>query len=228
MYNLHNLTRNTDIDAYMRSAQKKSSHCYYNENSLGDIHVTWQPKRVDWNAHVWTMMTLLYQSVEMVDAIEWACVLCGYPFKTTEWIEQRICFKFCIELEHSSAETIWWFRKLQLWATGDWHLHHWKCACSCITSHAEFWGKISNHPGDSGLLQPRFGALLLLDFLKTEITFEREENSDDWWDSRKYNRAADGDWENYVRSQVAYFEGDWSALSYVCLLYTSPSPRDLH
>ena len=27
-------------------------------------------------------------------------------------------------------------------------------------------------------------------------------------DSGKYNRAADGDWENCVRSQGAYFEGD--------------------
>ena len=27
-------------------------------------------------------------------------------FKMTEHVEQRICIKFCIKLEHSSAETI--------------------------------------------------------------------------------------------------------------------------
>ena len=42
-------------------------------------------------------------------------------FKMTE---QRICIKFCIKLEHSSTETIWMIRKAQLWATGDWELHH--------------------------------------------------------------------------------------------------------
>ena len=87
-------------------------------------------------------------------------------------------------------------------------------------SYAEFFGKISNHPGDSVPLQPRFGALWLLAFPKTKITFEREEISDHWWDSGKYDRAADGNWENCVRSQGAYFEGDWGVLSYVqCSLY---------
>ena len=32
-------------------------------------------------------------------------------------------------------------------------------ACSCILSCAEFFGETSNHPGDSGPLQPRFDAL---------------------------------------------------------------------
>ena len=52
--------------------------------------------------------------------------------------------------------------------------------------------------------------------IKTKITFEREEISDHQWDSGKYNWAADGDWENCVRSQGAYFEGDWG----VIVLYT--------
>ena len=33
-------------------------------------------------------------------------------------------------------------------------------------SRAEFYGGTSNHPGDSALLQPRFGALRLLAFTK--------------------------------------------------------------
>ena len=33
-------------------------------------------------------------------------------FKMTEWVEQWICIIFCVKLEHSSAETIQWFRKL--------------------------------------------------------------------------------------------------------------------
>ena len=79
-------------------------------------------------------------------------------------------------------------------------------------SCAEIFGETSNHPGDSALLQPRFGTLQLLAFPKTKITYEREEISDHWWDSGKYNGAADRDWQNRVRSQGAYFEGDWGVI----------------
>ena len=54
-------------------------------------------------------------------------------------------------------------------------------------------------------LQPRFGTLWHLAFPKTKITFEREEVSGHWWNSGKYDRAADGDWENCVRSQGGLF-----------------------
>ena len=56
----------------------------------------------------------------------------------------------------------------------------------------EDFGETSNHPGDSVPLQPRFGALQLLAFPKTKISFEKEEISDHQWDSGKYDRAADG------------------------------------
>ena len=58
---------------------------------------------------------------------------------------------------------------------------------------AECFGETSNHPGDSASQQPRFGALRLLPFPKTKITFEREEISDCQWDSGKYNGRVHGD-----------------------------------
>ena len=78
--------------------------------------------------------------------------------------------------------------------------------------HSFFFCKTSNHPGDSAPLQPRFRALWLLAFLKTKISFEREEISDYQRDSGKYDGAADSDWENCVRSQGAYFEEDWGII----------------
>ena len=68
--------------------------------------------------------------------------------KMTEPVEQQICIKFCIKLEHSPVETI-----LIMWkatATGNWWLaaSSQQCACSCIMSHAECFGETSNHPGD--------------------------------------------------------------------------------
>ena len=53
-----------------------------------------------------------------------------------------------------------------------------QCACSCIMSCAEYFGKTLNHPGDSVPLQSRFGTLQLLAFPQAKITFERVEISD--------------------------------------------------
>ena len=133
-------------------------------------------------------------------------------FKITEWVEQWICIKFCIKLEHSPTETIWMIQETV--TVGNWWLtaSSWQHACSCIRTSAVFFGKTSNHPGDPAPLQPRFGTLQLLAFPQTKITFEREEISDCWWNSGKYDAAADGDWENIVRSQGAYFEGDWGVI----------------
>ena len=136
----------------------------------------------------------------------------------TERIEQWICIRFCIKLEHSSVETTWMIQNAT--AMGNW----WLAASSqqhahpCIMSCAEFFGKTSNHPGDSAPQQPRFGTRWLLAFPKTKITFEREEISDCQWDSGKYNGTADGDWENCVRSQGAYFERD-SGIFVLCTMF---------
>ena len=80
---------------------------------------------------------------------------------------------------------------------------------SCL---GQFFGKTSNPAGDSASLQPRFGTVWLLAFPIINITFEREEIWDHRWDSGKYNGAADGYWENCVRSQSAYFEENWGII----------------
>ena len=140
--------------------------------------------------------------------------------------------KWLREQSHKSAPTfvlslnipLWklfgWFRRPQIWATGDWQLHHNNAPAhaSCLV---QFLGKTSNHPGDSVLQQPRTGALRLLAFPKTKITFEREEILDCWWDSGKYDRAADGNWENCVRSQSAYSERDWGIIV-LCTMFLVP------
>ena len=123
-------------------------------------------------------------------------------FKMTEQVQQWTCIKFWVNLGHSSMETIHMIKKEA--AMGNWwlaalSLQH---AHSCfITSHAGFFfGKTSNYPGDS--------ALRILAFLKTKITFKREEIPDHRWDLGKYDGAADGDWENCMRSHGTS-EGDW-------------------
>ena len=108
-------------------------------------------------------------------------------------------------------------------AMGNWWLAHssQQCTCSCIMPLSEFFDETPNHPGDSAPLQPRFGALWLLAFPQTKMTFESEEISYHWWNSEKYNGAADGEWKNCVRSQGAYFEGDWGVIALCTMLVVS-------
>ena len=107
-------------------------------------------------------------------------------------------------------------------AMGNW----WLAASSQQHTHyasrlVQFFGETSNHPVDSALLQPTFGALWFLVFPQTKITFEREEISDCQWDSGKYEGTADSDWKTCVRSQGAYFEGDWDTIVLCMMLLVS-------
>ena len=101
---------------------------------------------------------------------------------------------------------------MQLWATSDWQLHHNNVSAhaSCLVQSFLVKHQITQ------VTQPRYSPdLVPCDFWlfpKTKITFEREDISDHQWDSGIYTRAADGDWENCVRSQGAYFEGDWGII----------------
>ena len=113
-------------------------------------------------------------------------------------------------------------------AMGNWWLaaSSGQHACSCIMSRAVF-DKISNHSGDLAPLQPRCGTLRLLAFpkLKSPLKGKRfhtiDENQENMTRqlmviptkdfaecSEQWKRC----WENCVRSQGAYFGGDWGTI----------------
>ena len=69
-------------------------------------------------------------------------------------------------------------KRQQLWASGDWNLHHDNVPAHSSSHVQTSFGKISYHSGLSAPLQPRFGSLRLLAFLKTETAIEGEEISD--------------------------------------------------
>ena len=115
-----------------------------------------------------------------------------------------------------------WFRRPQLWTTGDWQLPHHNTPAHASHLVQRFLVKQQTTQVTQPSYRFKFGALWLLAFPKTKITFEREEISDHWWDSGKYDEGADGNWENCVRSQSTYFEGDWG-INVLCTFLISSS-----
>ena len=132
--------------------------------------------------------------IAAVDAVEWTRILCGYHIQN-EWVEQWICVKFWVKLEHSSMETIHSSEGHSYGAPGDWQLHHNNVPAHIACLMQSFLVK---HQLTQALLQVRFGALWLLAL--TKITFEKDKISDHRGDSGKYDKAADGNWKNCVRS----------------------------
>ena len=134
-------------------------------------------------------------------------------------LSQTINKEYYLNILHGLRDAIWW-KQLQLWGTRDWQLHDDNVSTHTSCLMQRFWWNIES-PRWVSPLQPRFGALQLLAFPKTKITLERGEISDHWWDSGKYNGAADGNWENCVRSQGAYFEGNWGIIVLCTMFFVS-------
>ena len=139
-------------------------------------------------------------------------------FKMTERVEQQICPNFVLSLNIPLEKLFGWFRSQLVIGTFITTtcplMHHISCR--------GFWQNIKS-PKWLSPLQPRFGILWLLALPKTKIIFERKEISDHQWDLGKYNGAADGGWENCVRSQGAHFEGDWGVIVLCTMFLVSSS-----
>ena len=107
----------------------------------------------------------------VVDAIQWACILCGHHIQN-DWVSNKSTSNFVFSLHIPLWKLLRWFRRPTVWATGDWQLQHDNkhTQASCLMQF--LFCETSNHPGDSAPLQPRFGALWVLAVPKTKITFE--------------------------------------------------------
>ena len=138
--------------------------------------------------------------------------------KITEQVEQQIALNFVLSLNISPWKLFRWFRRPQLWATGDWQLHH-NNAHAQASRVVQFLWNIKS-PRWLSPLRPRLGTLWLLACPKIKSTL-REEISDQWWDSGKYDEAADGNWENCVRGKVPTLKGDWGVIVLCTVLLVS-------
>ena len=120
-----------------------------------------------------------------------------------------------LSLNISSVKAIWMIQKAA--AKGNWWLaaSSWQHACSCITSHAKFFAKHQITQVTQTLYSPDLVPCNFWLFPKTKITFEREEISNGWRESGKYDRAADGYWENCEVPMCLL----WRGLRHHCPIY---------
>ena len=139
-------------------------------------------------------------------------------FKMTKWVEQWICIKFYVRLEHSSVETIQMIQKAT--AMENWWLAASSPEHTCSRIMSDFWWNIETPK----VTQPHYSPdLVPHDFwlfpkLKSPLKGKRFQTINE---SGKYDGAADGNWENCVRSQSAHFEGDRGVIA-LCTMFFVP------
>ena len=132
-------------------------------------------------------------------------------FKMTEQVEQWICIKFCVKLEHSSAETLQMIQKTTGMSNWWWATSSQQCTRSLIMSYAEFFDETLNYPGDSATLQHRFGNSWLLAFPQTKNTFDWKRR--DFRSSGRFRKMWRGSWW-WLEELCEYFEGEFFEWDY--------------
>ena len=129
----------------------------------------------------------------------------------TEWVEQRICSKFCIKLDHSSVETILMIQKAA--AMANWWLHHNNVPTHALHPLQSFFVKHQN----TQVTQPHYSPdLVSWDFclfpkLKPPLKRKRFQTIDEIQENTMGQLMASY-WENCVRSPGASFEGGWGII----------------
>ena len=150
--------------------------------------------------------------------------MCAVWLCTQNDIEQWIFIKFCMKLEHSSAETIKMIQKAA--AVGNWWLaaSSGQHTCSCITSCAKFFSKTINHP----MIQPPYSPdLVPCDFWlfpkwKSPLKGKRFQTLDEIQENMTRQLTVTG--RTVGGPRVSTLQGTEVSLSYEqCFLYLVPS-----
>ena len=172
---------------HTRSVWNKPSHRWYNQNGLHSIDVTWRPRRVDWNARAWTMATSQYQLVGG-GRCHWVSMCTVGPH--SKWLSRKrkeSAPNFSWSLNIPPWKLFRRVRRLQLWAAGDWKLHH-----NNAPAHASrlMQNSLAKHQIIQ-LIQPPYSP----DLVPCDSGFSQNENHP-WkeryfrlWDSGKYDGA---------------------------------------
>ena len=83
--------------------------------------------------------------------------MCTVWLSHSKWLNEwsnESASDFSLSLNTHPRKLFGWFRRPQLWATGDWQLHHNNKPAHASHLMQNFFDKTSNHPGDSAPLSP--------------------------------------------------------------------------
>ena len=150
--------------------------------------------------------------------------MCTVWLSHSKWLSEyskESASNFVLSLNIPLQKLFGWFRRPQLCATGDWQLHH----NSVLTNASHLMQSFLAKHEITQVTQPLYSLdsvphdLWLFPKLKSPKKGKRFQTINEIQE----NRAADGDWENCVRSQGAYFEGDWGIIVLCRMLLVSSS-----
>ena len=160
----------------------------------------------------------------VVDAAEWAYVLCGHCIQN-DWVEQRICIKFCIELQYSSGN---YSDDSEGHSSGQLLIGSFIMTMHLLMHHvcAEFFGETSNYPGDSAPPTPSPNMVpndyWLFPNLKSPLKGKRFQTIDEIQENRTVQLMATG--RTVWGPKVPTLKGTEALLSCIqCFLYLASS-----
>ena len=139
--------------------------------------------------------------------------------------EQKICIKFCIEFEHSSAETIWVIQKATVIGNQWLAASSWQHACSCITSCTEIF--LQNIKSPRWLSPPYSPDWVFCDFWlfpkpKSPLKGKRLQTVHEIQENTTGQQTAIG----LCEVQGAYLEGGWGIIV-LCTMFLVSSSIDV-
>ena len=150
------------------------------------------------------------------------CTVWPSHWKMTEQVEQKICIKFAWSLNTPLQKLFRWFTRVQLWAASDWQLHHnMPTHASCLMQNFLAKYQITQ------VTQPCYSPdLVPCDFrlfpkLKSPLKGKRFHTVDEIQENTTEQLMVIG--KNCVRSQGAYFEGDWGIVVLCTMFLISSS-----
>ena len=151
--------------------------------------------------------------------MSWVSMCSVWPLHSkwlSEW-SNEFASNFALSSSIPPWKLFGWFRRPQLWSTGD---SSWQCICSCITSHPEVFGEISNHPGDSAPYDPDLAPCYFWLFpkLKSPLKGKRFQTIDEIQENTMGQLMVIG--RTVWGPNVNTWKGTEATLSYVqCFLY---------
>ena len=149
--------------------------------------------------------------------------MCTVRLMNSKWLSEwsnESAPNFALSLNIPPKKLFGWFRRLQLWATGDCQLQHNHLSAHASYLMQRFLVKHQITQVTQPRVQPRYGALWLLGFPKTKISFKREEISDCQWESGKYTGQLMVIGRTVWGPKVPTLKGTEVSLSYIqCFLY---------